>query len=144
QLKFSMVRDGKRFTLPARDRDGDWIVKLPDVRFARVPENEYSMLRWAAAAGIEVPELRLVASSELEGLPSGITLVEPHALSVRRFDRLEGGTRVHQEDFAQILNVYPRHKYEKFNYTTIGALILRTAGIGDFEAFLDRLVFVLL
>jgi HipA-like protein len=144
QLKLSMLQEGDRFTLPARDQEGQWIVKLPGSRFARVPENEYSMLCWASAAGIEVPQSRLVEASRLGGLPQGMTMHEPLALAVRRFDRLGGGARVHQEDFAQIFDVYPRKKYEGANYATIGAIILRTAGGDDFEAFLDRLVFVVL
>jgi serine/threonine-protein kinase HipA len=144
QLKLSMLQEGDRFTLPARDQQGQWIVKLPDSRFARVPENEYSMLCWASAAGIEVPESRLVEAPSLGGLPEGLSMREPLALAVRRFDRLSGGARVHQEDFAQIFDVYPRRKYEGANYATMGAVILRTAGGDDFEAFLDRLVFVVL
>lgn len=143
QLKFSMLQEGQRFTLPARDRQGDWIVKLPDARYARVPENEYSMLRWAAAAGIDTPEARIVPATALEGLPAGVSLVEPQVLAVRRFDRRDDGPRVHQEDFAQILNVYPREKYEGASYTGIAKIILRTTGSEDFEAFLDRLVFVI-
>jgi serine/threonine-protein kinase HipA len=59
-LKFSMVQQHDRLTLPASGEGGDWIVKLPDRLYADVPRNEYTMMSLASAAGIEVPELRLV------------------------------------------------------------------------------------
>src|SRR5262249_10416628 len=39
-LKFSMVREEDRLTLPAFGQGGDWIVKLPDPLFKDVPRNE--------------------------------------------------------------------------------------------------------
>ncbi|MCP4004368.1 MAG: type II toxin-antitoxin system HipA family toxin, partial [bacterium] len=47
QLKFSVNRRDKALVLPASGRGGDWLVKLPDARFERVPFNEWSTLRWA-------------------------------------------------------------------------------------------------
>jgi serine/threonine-protein kinase HipA len=143
QLKLSMLREGIRFTLPVRGQHGDWLVKLPDSRFERVPEVEYATMRWAQAAGIDVPECALVPVSELRGLPPGVELLPGNALAVRRFDRVEG-TRVHQEDFAQVLGLYPRYKYDKYNYETIASVILRTAGPDALDAFIERLVFVIL
>lgn len=55
-LKFSMLREGDRLTLPAGGIGGDWIVKLPDARYADVPRNEYAMMRLAGLAGIDVPD----------------------------------------------------------------------------------------
>lgn len=143
QLKLSMLREGVRFTLPVRGQHGDWLVKLPDARFERVPEVEYATMRWAQAAGIDAPECELVPVSELRGLPPGVESLPGNALAVRRFDRV-AGTRVHQEDFAQVLGLYPRYKYDKYNYETIASVILRIAGQDALNAFIDRLVFVVL
>ena len=41
------------------------------------------------------------------------------ALAVRRFDRPSAGERVHIEDFAQILGLYPEQKYAGANYETL-------------------------
>jgi serine/threonine-protein kinase HipA len=138
QLKFSMLRQGKGLTLPAQGRGGDWIVKLPDPRFALVPENEYSMLKWARAAGIEVPVHELVLVSALEGLPDEAAGLPGRALAVERFDR-QDGKRVHIEDFAQVLDVYADHKYEGVNFEQIASVISRVTG--DVEEFVRRLVF---
>ena len=72
QLKFSMITDRDRLTLPAFGEGGDWIVKLPDQLYAEVPRNEFAMMSLAAAAGIDVPEIRLVHRDEIQGLPSNV------------------------------------------------------------------------
>lgn len=143
QLKFSMLRKDRGMTLPAGGRGGDWIVKLPDNRYDRVPENEYSMMTWARAVGLTVPEIALVKVSEVEGLPEGITLREDLAFSIRRFDRPEPGRRVHMEDMAQVLGLYSYEKYKKYNYETVANVILRVAGLESLKEFLRRLVFII-
>ncbi len=71
-LKFSMLEKDGRLTLPAFGEGGDWIVKPPDPRYADVPRNEYAMMSLAAAAGIDVPEIRLVHRDDLDGLPDRV------------------------------------------------------------------------
>jgi serine/threonine-protein kinase HipA len=143
QLKFSMQREGTRFTLPMTGRDGTWLVKLPDFRFERVPEVEYATMRWAQAAGIDVPEHELVSVDDLDGLPPELHALSGHALAVRRFDRCPD-RRGHQEDFAQVFGLYPDQKYDAHNYESIALVVLQTAGQEAFHAFVDRLVFVVL
>ena len=63
QLKYSMREDGEGFSVPGIGELGDWIVKLPSSVYLRLPENEYSMMTWASAAGIDVPDHRLVRES---------------------------------------------------------------------------------
>lgn len=143
QLKFSMLRKDRGMTLPMGGKGGDWIVKLPDNRYDRVPENEFSMMRWARASGIQVPEFQLERVADLEGLPEGIILREELAYAVRRFDRPEPGRRVHMEDLAQVLGLYSDEKYKKVNYETVAKIILNVAGRSELEEFLRRLVFVI-
>jgi len=143
QLKLSVLQRGERLTLPATGQGGDWIVKLPDSRFPGVPANEISMLRWARRAGIEVPDHRMVRITEIDGLPQEMVFAEPEALAVRRFDR-EGEKRVHQEDFAQILGLYPHEKYERFNFETVGNIVHAVAGPEALIDYARRLVFVVL
>ncbi|MCP3136987.1 type II toxin-antitoxin system HipA family toxin [Pyxidicoccus xibeiensis] len=142
QLKFSMLRKDKGMTLPTSGRGGDWIVKLPDNRYDRVPENEFAMMTWARAAGIAVPEVTLLKVADVDGLPEGITLREDVAYAIRRFDRPEPGQRVHMEDLAQVLGLYSDEKYKKYNYETIANVILRVAGVSALHEFLRRLVFI--
>lgn len=143
QLKFSVLKQADRLTLPASGRGGNWIVKLPDAQYPDVPANELSMLWWAREAGIEIPDHELVRISEIEGLPGELAFRESHALAIRRYDRRDG-VRIHQEDFAQVLGLYPWEKYDRFNYETIGNVLRAVAGPEAFFEYARRLAFVVL
>lgn len=144
QLKFSALGGDRGLTVPMSGRGGDWIVKLPDQRFAGVPRIEAATMQWARAAGVEVPLTRLEALADIVGLPAGLgPWHEQQALAVRRFDRAHAGLRVHMEDFAQVLGVFPERKYEQANFETLGRLVLAIVGPGGLDEWLRRIVFML-
>lgn len=123
QLKFSMIERGGRFTL--EDGNEEWIVKPPHPSHPNVPANEYTMMRLAAAAGIQTPEVKLVKLDDVDlGSLAGLSIPqwETSAYAVKRYDRTAEG-RVHVEDFAQVFNVYADQEYKATNYDTIGRLI---------------------
>ncbi|MDG2520636.1 type II toxin-antitoxin system HipA family toxin [Caulobacter segnis] len=141
QLKFSALADNERgLTIPASGQGGDWIVKLPSPGFAGVAENEYAMMRLAAASGIEVPATRLVRMEEIGNLPAGLIDKAELAYAVERFDRSARG-RVHIEDFAQILSVYPEDKYDRATYRFIAKVLWLETGEAGVTEFVRRLVF---
>lgn len=142
QLKFSVLGKDTKFTLPVSGMGGNWIVKLPDQKFEGVPHNEFSTMSWARDAGILVPNFKLVPIADIEGLPEELVFRESDAFAIQRYDRGENNKRIHQEDFAQILNVPPDEKYEHGNYTTIANIVRRICGEEDYEQFLRRLVFM--
>ena len=142
QLKFSVVREGTRLNLPVSGHGGRWIVKCPDPLHPNLPANELSMLSWARRAGIEVPDHELVPVADLQ-LPEGITFSEVEALAVRRFDRT-ATSRVHQEDFAQVLGLFPSDRYGAFNYETIGNVVRAIAGADALLEYAKRLAFMVL
>ena len=137
QLKFSMVRTNRGLMLPASGRGGDWLVKLPDRRYESVPENEFSMLQWMTAIGIDVPQAELRTGSELVNLPPGLLGPKELVLAVSRFDRSPSG-RVHMEDLAQVADVYPRQKYGGTSYDAIGRLIAKLCP-ADLQEYVRRL-----
>jgi len=142
QLKFSAVMQAsKGLTLPVEGIGGDWIVKLPSPRFEVVPENEHAMMTLAAAVGIDVPEVRLVATSDIGRLPKELPEAFGVSLAVRRFDRPAGGRRVHIEDFAQVFGVYPEDKYRKAGYAAIARVLWLEAGEPAIVEYTRRLVF---
>lgn len=142
QLKFSaMEQANKGLTIPAHGAGGDWIVKLPSVRWANIAENEYSMMSLAAAVGIEIPEIRLLTLDEIGDLPGGVGRLEGAVYATRRFDRPASGGRVHIEDFAQVFGVYPEQKYDKASYRGIAQVIWRETGETGLVEFVRRLVF---
>jgi len=123
QLKFSMIERGGLFTLD--DGKEEWIVKPPRPTHPNVPANEYTMMRLAAAAGIQTPEVRLVKLDDIElGGLVGLSIPqwETWAYAIKRYDRTAEG-RVHVEDFAQVFNVYADQEYQATNYDTVGRLI---------------------
>ncbi len=145
QLKFSAVEEARGgFTLPAKGVGGSWIVKLPSLHFAGVPECEFSMMTLARLIGMDVPEVRLVDIDEIGNLPRDIGALSGRALAVKRFDRREDGGAVHIEDFAQVFGVYPEDKYRRARARNIAGVIGAECGEGDAAEFIRRLTFSVL
>ncbi|MEM1057278.1 MAG: type II toxin-antitoxin system HipA family toxin [Bacteroidota bacterium] len=110
QLKLSMIRDADGIVLPATGKAGQVIVKFDSPQVPGLVENEYATMEWARAAGFNVPSCELLSSDVLDepfrelGPPGSPVYV------IERFDRRDG-TRVHQEDLAQVIGLYPECKY---------------------------------
>jgi serine/threonine-protein kinase HipA len=131
----------KGLTLPVNGVGGDWIVKLPSPRFDAVPENEYAMMTLARAVGIDVPDVQLVATKDITGLPKDLPEAFGQSLAVRRFDRPRPGERVHIEDFAQVFGVYPERKYLNASYGSIARVLWLETGEAGVTEYTRRLAF---
>ena len=145
QLKFSAMRNAiGGLTIPANGRDGDYIVKLPSTHFQRVPENEYAVMSFARDLGLEVPACRLADLDDIAGLPTNIPpMTETKVFVIRRFDRSDGGDRIHIEDFNQVYRQYPRDKYDNHDYNDMARDIYRWIGLDALQDFVRRLVFTI-
>ena len=142
QLKFSaLMETSKGMTLPVDGVGGDWIVKLPSPRFEAVPENEYAMMTLARAVGMDVPDVQLVKTSDIGGLPPNLPEAFGQSLAIRRFDRPRPGDRVHIEDFAQVFRVYPEKKYNNASVGSIARVLWLEAGEEAVTEYTRRLVF---
>jgi serine/threonine-protein kinase HipA len=142
QLKFSAINESTGgLTIPAQGVGGSWIVKLPSREYEGVPENEYSMMTLARLIGMDVPAIDLVDVSAIGNLPTGIGNFAGRALAIERFDRLEDGTAVHIEDFAQVFGLYPAEKYAKASSMNIAAAIAAESDHADIAEFVRRLTF---
>jgi len=145
QLKFSMLRQGDRFTLPREAYLGDYIVKPPSNDYPGLPMIEAAAMETARTVGIDTPEVMLVPPDHIDDLTnfSGFPPNEPF-YAVRRFDRVgqgRGGRR-HIEDFAQVFNLRTSEKYGHANYEQIGRTLLQYAGgLDDLHEMMRRLVF---
>lgn len=106
--KFSAIQEGTRYVVKRHGRAGDFIVKLPSTRHPDLVDNELTGYRLAAALHLDCASAMRVARADVD-LPE--TVPFDHALVVRRFDRGEGGRRVHMEEMAQALSYTPREKY---------------------------------
>ncbi|MDD4866758.1 MAG: type II toxin-antitoxin system HipA family toxin [Mycobacterium sp.] len=140
-LKFSLLKQNERLTIPASDELGDWIVKLPDARYPDVPTNEFATMTLARAVGIDVPEVALVHRDELPVLPARAwPSSEKLAFAIARFDRIHDGQRIHIEDLAQVRGFYDNAKYTG-SFETVGALIYRSRDLDSLQEFVRRLTF---
>jgi serine/threonine-protein kinase HipA len=141
QLKFSVLREGEKLTLPVQGQSGDWIVKIDSSRFPHVVENEFAMLEWARAAGFEVPECHLEPSKALASVLRVHASSDRNVLVIRRYDR-EGARRIHQEDFAQVVGLPPELKYDHVTYEQLARLVKGIAGPDAYLEFVRRLAFM--
>jgi len=147
QMKFSMKAKDGRYNLSTSDVLGDWIVKTPSTKHKDVPFNEYTAMALASLVGIEVPETQLVELDKLDNLPPINLPDERYAFAIKRFDRKENFSsesvsRVHMEDFAQVLVKYPHEKYDSANYEQIGRILYQFSGdpLADTQQFARRLL----
>jgi len=142
QMKFSSVKhkDG-RFNIGQNDNSDSWIIKTPSTVHKYVPYNEYTAMRLAEIAGIDIPEIKLVELTQLDNLPNIQLPNEIHAYAIKRFDRKEG-QRIHTEDFAQVFQVYSHEKYKKFNYEQIANAMYQygSQGLKDVQQMARRLL----
>jgi len=141
QVKFSMKEKDGRYNLTNHGQLGDWIIKTPSTKHQHVPLNEYTAMSLAALAGVDIPEIKLVELNKLDNLPPINLPNEKLAFAIKRFDR-EGNTRIHMEDFAQVLVKHPHEKYNSANYEQIGQVIYNFSGDGlaDAQQFARRLL----
>ena len=104
QPKLSTIHDRKRRVLTVVDRGGLFILKPPTDRFESMPENENLCMNMASTYGIEVP-------------PHGLLPLTDRTLAyvVKRFDRLDDGSKLQQEDFQQLLQTDDKYagSYER-------------------------------
>ncbi len=148
QLKFSMAANGERLAVPARDQDGSWIVKVPGRAYADLPRVELTTMRWGEAMGLPVPECRAVGCDQVDGLPEDVFSDIDEVFAIRRFDRKPGYRRIHQEDFAQALEIHPTHLYgntgpHRTSADLVGRLVMDVCGAEAANEYVDRLAFVI-
>ena len=142
QMKFSMREKDGRFNFSQLDQNGElWIVKTPSTRHKFVPQNEYTAMRLAESAGVNIPPIKLVELDRLDGLPEINLPNEQYAFAIKRFDRTENG-RVHMEVFAQIFVEYTDQKYDAANHEMIGETLYKYSsdGLVDIQEFARRIL----
>lgn len=106
-----------------------------------VPDNEYTAMTLAFLVGVDMPEIKLVELDKLDNLPPVNLPDEKLAFAIKRFDRADN-TRIHMEDFAQVLAKYPHEKYNSASYEQIGRILYQYSvdGLADVQQFARRLL----
>ncbi|MGM0557811.1 MAG: type II toxin-antitoxin system HipA family toxin [Myxococcota bacterium] len=103
QHKATVVRTDDGYALPGSDEASTHILKFDSPRFPHLAANEFLTTRFAAELGLDVVHSRLDSRTD------------PPMLVVERYDRGTASqevSRIHQEDFCQVLGVLPSRKYE--------------------------------
>lgn len=128
QPKISVSLDKKTKSIQKAPTGGTFILKPQNDRFPNLPENEDLCMKLAELYRIEIPPHALIR------LRDGSL-----AYLVKRFDRLPDETKLHVEDFTQILEI--RDKYAG-SYEKIGKGILKFCDNNylDLTYFLERLL----
>lgn len=111
QLKFSMSMVNERLVLPARRGHSLWIVKIADRDYEGIASVEQATMTWARHAGFTVPDHFEMPFASLSGIPEGWIEGQAPVFAVRRFDRRDDGSKIHQEDLCQALDLRPSNKY---------------------------------
>ena len=142
QLKLSAIGNPHRqLSIPASSVGGHWIVKLPSPAYPGLPENEFSMMEFAQAVGIQVPEIGLIPLDKIPGIPEPWQQLKGNAYYIRRFDRGPHGKRIHIEDFNQLYGQFPEAKYKNYSYTNMANDLWRLTDETQFAEFIRRLIF---
>ncbi|MFO0905766.1 MAG: HipA domain-containing protein [Pirellulales bacterium] len=132
QKKISVNLSADRETLQVAAGAGRFILKPQTEAYPSLPENEHVTTRLAQLVGIDVGRFGLVS------LKDGSL-----AFIVRRFDRLENGKKLRQEDFCQLAELSPKEKYESSAERSV-KLVRRFASepLIEIQKFYRLLVFV--
>jgi serine/threonine-protein kinase HipA len=115
QPKLSVAHDRRKRLLTVVARGGLYILKPPTERFEELPENENLCMNIASVYGIEVPPRGLLPL--LDGRLAYV---------VKRFDRLQEGSKLQQEDFQQLLQTDDRYSG---SYERIAGVIKRHSAV---------------
>lgn len=115
QQKLSIKVNDDRELVPTSE-GGEYILKPSPETYPNAAENEHAAMRLSELLGIDTALCGLVdfADGEL-------------AYLTRRFDRLDGGGKAHQEDLLQCFNMPSEGKYSK-TYEEAGKLIQTVTG----------------
>ena len=146
QPKVALVNaPNNRYVMRSKKDNGlHFIGKLPASSYEGLPEVEFLSLALANVAGVDTCQAELLPLSDIAStLPFSLRDDARKFLLVHRFDRDVDtqSTRLHMEDFAQVLGVPPSQKYAG-DYATIGLTIMARSSTPeqDILQFIRRLM----
>lgn len=147
QLKMSVRKRERGIVLPVVGAAGNTIAKFHSPDFKDLPRVEHATMSWARDAGVETPRFELVEAAQIDGLSSDIPTGDGWVYLIERFDRGDDETRVHFEDFAQVLDRPLDRIYENSTHklrSELIAAVLAAHCPEDVRAFVERLTFCVL
>lgn len=103
QSKMALLYKRQRWGVPGGDVPTNRIIKLANMAYDGLIENEHFCLQLASAIGLDAVTTTVMSRA-------GVT-----AIVVERYDRVEQGrrlVRLHQEDMCQALGFHPANRYQ--------------------------------
>ncbi len=101
QEKVSLKLSPDRSRLEIAEKGGQFILKPEPTSYPSLPLNEHLTMLLASLVGILTPPLGLIPLND-----------ESRAFIIKRFDRLDDGTKLASEDFCQLAGIRVRDKYD--------------------------------
>ena len=101
QEKVSLALTDDNTNLEVVASGGQYILKPETSRFSSIPQNEQLTMRLAGLVGIETPPFGLIQLKD-----------DTTAYIIKRFDRLDDGTKLPVEDFCQLAEKRLSDKYD--------------------------------
>jgi serine/threonine-protein kinase HipA len=127
QPKLLAVKEGNHFRPARRDETSTYIGKLPSGALRDLVENEFLVLHACHAL---LPDDKTV-----EAVIAPLKGISDKALLVRRFDRLPSGTRIHFEEFNQLLGHRSGDDKYDASYEDMASFIIKTPGCTPVDAW---------
>ena len=126
QPKLLAVQEGRRFRPARRDETSTFIAKLPG-SLSDIVENEFltTAANHALLPDDEIVDARIGTVEGIEG----------RALIVRRFDRRRSGTKIHFEEFNQLLGRRSGGDKYEASYEDMAKFIRTTPGCTPIDAW---------
>ena len=118
--------------------------RLPSFFANLLPEGALqSMIAAQTPDGSDAGTLAFVGE-DLPGLDERFVEFGQFVFAIERYDRTPDGSRIHQEDFAQVRGIPPDLKYGGASYEGLARFVGDQCGRDDLLEFIHRTVFMLL
>jgi serine/threonine-protein kinase HipA len=127
QPKLLAVKDGRRYRPARPDETSTYIAKLPSGSLRDIVENEFLVLHACRSL--------LPTDTVVDAVIAPLQGVGDKALLVRRFDRLRSGSRIHFEEFNQLLGHRSGDDKYDASYEDMASFIVNTPGCAPADAW---------
>ncbi len=139
QWKLSARSTGRGLTTNANVGGTEYIAKFHSPEYPELPRCEFATMNWACASGIVTPTCELRNVSDFDCVPEDLPVGNGEVYVCERFDRAHA-SRIHMEDFAQILDRPCGIDQYRGSYDEI-ARVLQWIAYDSLEEFLKLVVF---
>ncbi|MFZ0607878.1 MAG: HipA domain-containing protein [Xanthobacteraceae bacterium] len=127
QPKLLAVKDGREYRPARPDETSHYIAKLPSGTLRDIVENEFLVLHACRSL--------LPNDTTVEAVIAPLKGIGDKALLVRRFDRLPSGTKIHFEEFNQLLGHRSGDDKYDASYEDMASFIVNTPGCAPADAW---------